>query len=238
MAHRCRVLCLWVLAGAASSDSPTSLRGAVHAEEEPCRRAVQGDECYAHVEWAMQHGINYSPELYPGLTPTSTFEDFQAFQNIVHGNCPKPCPSPQPPPAPQPTPQPTLQPTPQPAPQPTKKQCCGKSGCHSYSYYKKEYDPETEQCCGEGENVDNPTVCSKDSGCCPSGFTGSSKCFDRGSQQCCGVNYASEMAVVCGLDVACPPKSGSWRQCPSALAAAAAANSSRNAETGDRTFIP
>merc|ERR1719362_2288439 len=193
---------------------------------EACRRAVQGDECYVHVEWAMQHGITLNPETYPGLTPTSSFEEFQAFlHNLDHGSCPMPCPSTQPSPAPRP----------QPTPQPMKRQCCGKSGCHPYS---REYDPETEQCCGEGEHIYNPTVCSKDLGCCLSGYSAYPKCFVYASQQCCGQNYASEMPVVCSLDVACPSESALWRQCPSALAAATAANASSNGETGNQLFIP
>jgi len=207
MAYQCWALWLAVLAGVASSDSTTSLRGAVLAEE-GCRLAVKGEECYEHVEWAMKHGITSNPEWYPGLTPNSTFEEFQVhLHNSNHGNCPEPCPSPQPSPA------------------PAKKQCCGRLGCQPYN---PEYDPVTEQCCGEGEYINSPTVCSKDSGCCLSDYTGYPKCFDRGSQKCCGVNKASDMPVVCSLDVACPPQSDSWRQCPSAGAAAAAANSSRN----------
>jgi len=223
--------------GHGNCPQPCSVPSTTEPPVEACRRAVQGDECYAHVEWAMQHGITLNPESYPGLTPTSTFEDFQTFlHNLDHGSCPMPCRSPQPPPVPQPTPQPTPPPTPQPTPQPTKKQCCGKSGCYSHN---REYDPETEQCCGEGEYIYSPTVCSKDSGCCLSGYSAYPKCFDYASQQCCGQNYASEMPVVCNLDVACPSESASWRQCPSALGAAAtAANSSSNAETGSRLFIP
>jgi len=210
--------------GHGNCPQPCSVPSTTERPVEPCRRAVQGDECYAHVEWAMQHGITSSPELYPGLTPTSTFEDFQVFlHNLDHSSCPKPCQSPQAP----------L--TPQPAPQPAKKQCCGKSGCRPYN---PEYDPETEQCCGEGEYVNSPTVCGKDLGCCLSGYSGYPKCFDHGSQQCCGQNWASEMPLVCGLDVACPSEKEHWRQCPSAHAAAAAANSSSNAEKGDPLFIP
>merc|ERR1712151_1470701 len=45
------------------------------------------------------------------------------------------------------------------------RRCCGASGCHPMSPV---YDPDTEQCCGEGLFVFIPTVCSKESGCCPS----------------------------------------------------------------------
>lgn len=64
------------------------------APAEACRRAVEGEECYEHVMWAMQHGITSNPEGYPGLTPGSSFEEFQAhLHNIDHGPCPEPCPS-------------------------------------------------------------------------------------------------------------------------------------------------
>merc|ERR1712038_729127 len=44
-----------------------------------CRAAVPGDQCFEGVRWAMQHGIEISPEDYPGLTPESSFEDVQAL---------------------------------------------------------------------------------------------------------------------------------------------------------------
>jgi len=59
-----------------------------------CRQAVEGEECYENVMWAMQHGIISNPEWYPDLTLSSSFEDFQAhLHNIRHGHCPEPCPS-------------------------------------------------------------------------------------------------------------------------------------------------
>jgi len=42
-----------------------------------CRTAVEGEACFAAVAWAMSDGIHYKPEWYPGLSPSSTFEDFQ-----------------------------------------------------------------------------------------------------------------------------------------------------------------
>lgn len=213
MAFQYRALCLSVLAGVASSDSSnstTSLRGAALAEE-ACRLAVKGEECYEHVYWAMVHGMKEHPERYGGLTQRSSFAEFQAYlHKSNHGNCPAPC---------------------------LKPRCCGKSGCRPYN---REYDPSTEQCCGEGEYIDRPTVCGKDLGCCAgqSMYTGTPQCFDRGRKQCCGVNYPLEAPVICSLDVACPKESYSWRQCPSADAAVAAASSSSNAESGKQLFLP
>merc|ERR1712087_806948 len=61
---------------------------------ELCRQAVEGEECYEAVMWAMDYGITSNPEWYPNLTASSPFEDFQGhFHNINHGNCPQPCPS-------------------------------------------------------------------------------------------------------------------------------------------------
>merc|ERR1712217_351135 len=105
-------------------------------------------------------------------------------------------------------------------PAPTKKKCLGLG----WQAVEEEYDPEAEQCCGEG-TWGTPTVCSKDSGCCVSGGTsGTAKCFDQGSQQCCGV--VSEMPVVCSLHGGCP-SSFSWA-CPTVASAVAAANSSND----------
>jgi len=192
----------------ASANASEPSTSTTEAPSEECGAAMPGEACYGHVEWAMQHGITLHPEWYPNLTQNSTFEEFQAhLHNINHGCCPEPCPSPQP------------------APSPAKRQCCGILGCRLNS---PEYDPATEQCCGEGENIYAPTVCSKDSGCCPSMYSAPPQCFDRGSQQCCGVNLQSEMPVVCSLAVSCPPESNWWKECPAAGAAATVANSSSN----------
>merc|ERR1719414_1456829 len=59
-----------------------------------------------------------------------------------------------------------------------------------------EYDPATEQCCGEGISG-APTVCGADKGCCPGAYTGYPQCFDKTTQKCCGVNSASDMPLVC-----------------------------------------
>merc|ERR1719220_928479 len=58
-----------------------------------CHTAVEGDDCYGAVTWAMDIGITSNPEWYPDLTSSSSFEDFQArLHSISHGNCPVPCP--------------------------------------------------------------------------------------------------------------------------------------------------
>jgi len=203
----------------AAPTGPVSTPATTEPPVMACRRAVRGEECYEQVEWAMHVGIMSHPEWYPGLTQNSSFEEVQArLHNINHGYCPEPCPSLQPSAA------------------PTKKKCCGKSGCN---WNSPEYDPAIEQCCGEGEYVFAPTVCSKDSGCCPGRYSASPRCYDRGSQQCCGVNEPNEMPVVCSSDVACPPESNAFRQCPAATGAGTTAvNSSNTAEAGSQAFLP
>lgn len=59
-----------------------------------CQAATLGSECYEDVVWAMSHGIQQHPEWYPGLSPASSFYDFQAFLHRTeggHGKCPAPC---------------------------------------------------------------------------------------------------------------------------------------------------
>merc|ERR1712113_1330899 len=81
-------------------------------------------------------------------------------------------------------------------PAPTKKKCLGLG----WQSVEEEYDPEAEQCCGEGA-WGTPTVCSKDLGCCVNGGTsGTAKCFDQGSQQCCGTWGTP---TVCSKDLGC-----------------------------------
>jgi len=58
-----------------------------------CQTAVQGDDCFPHVIWALQTGIHMRPDWYRGLNTTSTFEDFQLkIHETVGEVCPKPCP--------------------------------------------------------------------------------------------------------------------------------------------------
>lgn len=57
-----------------------------------CRTAELGEMCYGGVSWAMSHGIHNHPEWYPGLSPDSTFEDFQALLHKANvERCPLPC---------------------------------------------------------------------------------------------------------------------------------------------------
>lgn len=91
------------------------------------------------------------------------------------------------------------------------KRCCHGRYC---SRYGEVYDTRTEQCCGEGKwGMDtNPTICSKDSGCCESLFTHFPKCFDVRTQQCCGANRYGH-PIVCGTGDTCPSDDVSY-QCP------------------------
>mmetsp|Transcript_37727 Transcript_37727/g.94678 ORF Transcript_37727/g.94678 Transcript_37727/m.94678 type:complete len:500 (+) Transcript_37727:71-1570(+) len=63
------------------------------ATEVECHTAVEEEECYEHVLWAKQTGIWFRPDWYTGLTPQSSFEEFQAVlhQNEHHPDCPMPC---------------------------------------------------------------------------------------------------------------------------------------------------
>merc|ERR1712060_240399 len=57
-----------------------------------CHTAMEGEDCYGAVTWAMDTGITSNPEWYADLTSSSSFEDFQAhLYSINHGNCPQPC---------------------------------------------------------------------------------------------------------------------------------------------------
>jgi len=67
--------------------------GVVIDEEHPCHIAEKGDDCYASVIDAMTNGILEHAEKYPGLTSTSTFEEFQValFNDPASTCCPRPC---------------------------------------------------------------------------------------------------------------------------------------------------
>jgi len=57
-----------------------------------CHTAKPGEECYNHVIWAKNQGIKSSPDKYPGLTTSSSFEDFQnSLHSIGFGGCRQPC---------------------------------------------------------------------------------------------------------------------------------------------------
>ena len=42
-----------------------------------CFTATDGDACFGAVTWAMSEGVLTNPDWYPGLSASSTFEDFQ-----------------------------------------------------------------------------------------------------------------------------------------------------------------
>mmetsp|Transcript_90642 Transcript_90642/g.252089 ORF Transcript_90642/g.252089 Transcript_90642/m.252089 type:complete len:759 (+) Transcript_90642:86-2362(+) len=87
-----------------------------------CHTAVAGERCHLAVTWAMHHGILIYPSWYPGLTPSSSFEDFQQLLHTGgHGptrsgppsyaDCRQPCAAA---PSPHPGPSPGLAPAPPP----------------------------------------------------------------------------------------------------------------------------
>lgn len=64
------------------------------APSESCHTAVEGDDCYGHVLWAITTGIDQYPQWYPGLSQSSTFLDFQNSMHLTghgFGTCPAPC---------------------------------------------------------------------------------------------------------------------------------------------------
>jgi hypothetical protein len=57
-----------------------------------CHTAVAGEKCYGDVDWAMKTGIHQHPEWYPGLSQSSSFEEFQThMHDIGYSECPMPC---------------------------------------------------------------------------------------------------------------------------------------------------
>lgn len=81
-------------------DVPMAFRPA-----ETCHTATTGEPCFRHVIWAMTHGIHEKPHWYPGLSPSSSFGEFQAFlaSRDLHAECPRPCGVTMPTPAPAPS---------------------------------------------------------------------------------------------------------------------------------------
>jgi len=60
----------------------------------PCQSAVPGTQCFQDVIWAMSHGIQQHPEWYPGLSSSTSFDEFQAFLHTskdANRTCPAPC---------------------------------------------------------------------------------------------------------------------------------------------------
>merc|ERR1712050_288170 len=82
-----------------------------------CHTSLAGEDCYAGVQWAMEHGIHRHPQWYPNLSSSSSFADFQStLHEGGHNNCPMPC---EPVPTPKTTPAPASAPTPATTPTPT-----------------------------------------------------------------------------------------------------------------------
>jgi len=61
-------------------------------EMEGCHTVREGDECLPELRWAMERGIVLHPGWYPGLSRSSSFEE---FQSVLHARkpqvCQKPC---------------------------------------------------------------------------------------------------------------------------------------------------
>lgn len=77
--------------------APSRMASVVISGAEACHTAKQGEYCFDKVVWAATVGFHDKPENYRGLTPSSTFTDFQAyFHKVEYGNCSKPCPGPGP----------------------------------------------------------------------------------------------------------------------------------------------
>jgi len=59
-----------------------------------CYTSQPGEECYGNVMWAMEHGLEHTPEIYPWyLHNNATFETFQKwFYEKQTGICTNPCP--------------------------------------------------------------------------------------------------------------------------------------------------
>ncbi|CAJ1383877.1 unnamed protein product [Effrenium voratum] len=55
----------------------------------PCENLTE--TCSEDITWAMTVGIYTEPEWYPGLTPTSSKDEFQLYLSEVLGSCPPPC---------------------------------------------------------------------------------------------------------------------------------------------------
>jgi hypothetical protein len=57
-----------------------------------CRTAEPGEKCHDHVKWSMAEGIYSHPSWFPGLSPESSFEEFQIFLAQEPENaCGTPC---------------------------------------------------------------------------------------------------------------------------------------------------
>uniref|UniRef100_A0A7S0FCC0 Uncharacterized protein n=1 Tax=Pyrodinium bahamense TaxID=73915 RepID=A0A7S0FCC0_9DINO len=85
------VLAATVFAMHRSQQASATVEG-IQSKAVSCHTAVPDEMCHDKVTWAMVSGIRKHPENYKGLTPSSSFEEFQAyFHNSNYGDCPMPC---------------------------------------------------------------------------------------------------------------------------------------------------
>jgi len=89
--------------GVTSSSSMTEFQMALHQAgdlscpmpcglEEWCHTAVEGEQCFRHIQWAMSDGLRASPASYPTLGTTATFKEVQlALHAGRQGSCARPC---------------------------------------------------------------------------------------------------------------------------------------------------
>jgi len=75
----------------AKMEAPAKKEEAPAKKEAQCLPVVEGTDCYKLVTWAQGQGVKEHPAWYPGLTASSSREDFQAH---LHGTKPEVCPAP------------------------------------------------------------------------------------------------------------------------------------------------
>lgn len=78
--------------GAISGTAGTTT--SVSPQSTSCQAALPGTQCFQDVVWAMSHGIQQHPEWYPGLSSSTSFDEFQAFLHTskdANRTCPAPC---------------------------------------------------------------------------------------------------------------------------------------------------
>lgn len=73
---------------------PTIGTDTLAAKNAPCSMPAPGDKCYKAISWAKRDGIFGHPSWFPGLSPASSYTDFQGLFYQQHKNgCGKPCPA-------------------------------------------------------------------------------------------------------------------------------------------------
>eukprot|EP00927_Polykrikos_kofoidii_P053537 TRINITY_DN48147_c0_g1_i1.p1 TRINITY_DN48147_c0_g1~~TRINITY_DN48147_c0_g1_i1.p1 ORF type:complete len:669 (-),score=102.12 TRINITY_DN48147_c0_g1_i1:68-2023(-) len=82
--------CLRPCEGAAA-ELPPRQPVTLSSQADRCYDTVPGEACYDAVKWARSDGIYANPGRYPGLTPHSSFQEFQALlASEDAGRCPHP----------------------------------------------------------------------------------------------------------------------------------------------------